>query len=203
MATARLLYLHGFASTPASDKALQLTAYCHRLGRGADCLVPAISAPAARTAQQLAQLVAAQTQPICLLGSSLGGLYALWLAERFKLPAILINPALEITPELERTIGPYPMWHTNPYTGETTWLSQADLAISHALVVTPTQADRYWLMTQMGDEVLDYRHAVARLPHAKHTIEKGGDHRFRGFKRHLPAMLAFADLHASVPKPPA
>ena len=52
-----------------------------------------------------------------------------------------------------------------------------------------TRPERYWLLAQTGDELLDYREAVALYAGAQQTIIEGGDHGFQNFEAHLPDLL--------------
>jgi predicted esterase YcpF (UPF0227 family) len=80
----------------------------------------------------------------------------------------------------------------NPYSGR-----RFTLDASHAeelARMAPLQIadpDRFWLLVQSGDEVLDYREAVQFYAGCKQTVEQGGNHQFTDFERHLPALLEF------------
>jgi len=50
------------------------------------------------------------------------------------------------------------------------------------------------LMVETGDEVLDYRQAVARYAGAQQYVIEGGDHGFGDFAEHLEVVFAFAGL---------
>jgi hypothetical protein len=50
---------------------------------------------------------------------------------------------------------------------------------------------RYLLLVETGDEVLDYRQAVARYAGAEQVVVEGGDHSLQSFPRHLPRILEF------------
>ena len=52
----------------------------------------------------------------------------------------------------------------------------------------------YLLMVETGDEVLDYRQAVARYAGAQQYVIEGGDHGFGDFADHLEVVFAFAGL---------
>ena len=54
-----------------------------------------------------------------------------------------------------------------------------------------SRPDRYFLLVQTGDEVLDYRQAVAFYAGAFQLIQGGGDHAFAGFEGQIPAILGF------------
>ena len=51
---------------------------------------------------------------LAFVGSSLGGFYATWLAERYDAKAVMINPSVRPFTDLERYLGP----QRNLYTGE-------------------------------------------------------------------------------------
>ena len=183
-----ILYLHGFTSGPQSFKARALHAHMARKGL-ADRLVCPQLPPSPRAAIGLAEsLIRPGTT---LVGSSLGGFYATWLAERHELRAVLVNPAVVAHLSLEQFIGR----QRNLYTGEEFDFTLADIADLRALdVPAPTQPERYWLLVQTGDELLDYRQAVARYAGAKQTVLTGGDHSFTRWNDYLDEIIAYAGL---------
>jgi hypothetical protein len=61
-----------------------------------------------------------------------------------------------------------------------------------------SRPDRYFLLVQTGDEVLDYRQAVGFYAGAWQFVQGGGDHAFTGFERQIPAILAFGGVRQSV-----
>ena len=99
-----------------------------------------------------------------------------------------MNPAVHAHTLLRAALGPQTNWHT----GEKWELTEAHLAELAALDVERiTRPERYLLLVQTGDEVLDYRDAVAYYTGATQIIEDGGDHGFAGFERHYQTSLDF------------
>jgi predicted esterase YcpF (UPF0227 family) len=136
------------------------------------------------------QIESLTTAPV-LIGSSLGGYYATWLAERHDLKAVLVNPAVLAPLTLERHLGP----QENLYTGDRFELTPAHLDELRAFETpTITRPERYWLLVETGDEVLDYRHAVAHYAGARQTVLPGGDHRFSRWDEYLDEIVQFAGL---------
>ena len=125
-----------------------------------------------------------------VVGSSLGGFYATWLAERHGARAVLINPAVRPCRDLAGYRGP----QHNPYTGEDYTLTDEHVVELAALRVERiTRAERYFLLVQTGDEVLDWHEAVAFYAGAYQSVQGGGDHAFADFASQLPAILRFVD----------
>jgi len=184
-----IVYLHGFNSSPASGKAKQLSEHMVHLGRQADYYCPALpNSPREAIALVEAELEQRRPQSVTLIGSSLGGSYATYLAEKHGWKAVLVNPAVHAHKLLRSALGPQTNWHT----GEKWVLTEAHLAELAALDVDAiTLPKRYLLLAQTGDEVLDYRDAVAYYAGATQIIEDGGDHGFAGFERHYPTILDF------------
>ena len=197
-----ILYLHGFTSGPQSRKVQVLAARMAERGCGDRLVCPQLLAsPAAAIAlvESILQKVdVTEGNPcgtgktaITLIGSSLGGYYATYLAEKFNLKAVLVNPAVVAAIELERYLGPQ-SWL---YTGEAFEFTRQHIDELRALEVTQlSDPARYWLLAEEGDETLDYRQAVARYAGAKHTVLPGGDHSFTRWDDFLDDILQFAGL---------
>jgi predicted esterase YcpF (UPF0227 family) len=188
-----ILYLHGFTSGPQSRKVQALAARLaqHGLEDRLICpQLPASPAAAIALAEDILQKVGAGGTAT-LVGSSLGGYYATYLAEKHGLKAVLVNPAVVAAIELERYLGP----QTWLYSGDAFNFTQQHIAELRALEV-PALADpsRYWLLVEEGDETLDYRQAVTRYAGAKQTVLPGGDHSFTRWDDWLDEILAFAGL---------
>lgn len=127
---------------------------------------------------------------ITLVGSSLGGFYATWLAEKHGCRAILIQPAVFPHIGLEQYLGK----QKNLYTGAEYELTRAHLNGWRDLWVEKVDSERYLLLLETGDEVLDYRDAVRKYEGARTVIREGGDHMLQSFPEHLPRMVTFAGL---------
>ena len=124
-----------------------------------------------------------------LIGSSLGGYYATWLAEHYAgLRVVLVNPAVRPYHLFNGFLGP----QKNIYTGERYELTGQHIEELTALEVAAITPDRYCLLTRMGDEVLDYRLAVGKYAGARQYVIPGGDHGFGDFENYLDTVLAFA-----------
>ncbi|MFC5302198.1 YqiA/YcfP family alpha/beta fold hydrolase [Azospira restricta] len=184
-----LLYLHGFRSSPQSWKARLLGAALAERGLADRFHCPALSHdPAVAIAQ--AEAILAEHPACTLLGSSLGGYYATWLAEKYGLPAVLINPAVVAPLSLEAYVGP----QTNLYSGEVFEFTAAHIATLRALEVPRITPERYWLLVEEGDELLDYRAAVSRYAGCRQTVLPGGDHSFTRFPDFVPQIIEFCGL---------
>jgi predicted esterase YcpF (UPF0227 family) len=185
-----LLYLHGFLSSPASDKAVAVRDWLaqHRPDIAFHC--PLLSPHPAQARDQIESLINARRgASTYLMGSSLGGFWATWAAERHDLRAVLINP-LTHGDILEPDYVDIPL--ANHHTGETCVLTAADAALLRAAEVARiSRPSNYLLFAQTGDATLDYRLAVAKYAGCRQIVEPGGSHGFDGFERHIPAAIDF------------
>ena len=152
-----IIYLHGFNSSPASAKARLLKAKLGTLGRSTEFFAPALPHTPAQAAVLLDALVA-RHPGAALVGSSLGGYYATWLAEKHGLKAVLLNPAVRPYDLLAPLVGRQKNFHT----GEEHDFTTQHVADLRALEVERVTPARYLLIVAKGDEVLDYRRAVER-----------------------------------------
>ena len=189
-----LVYLHGFNSSPASHKAQVLKTYLEARGRAAEYACPALPDTPAEAVGAIERTVSGcGPGTLTLVGSSLGGFYATWFAEKYDRRAVLINPAIRPDLGLAAYLGP----QRNLYTDEAFELTQAHLAGWRGLVVDPVDPERYLLLLETGDEVLDWRDAARKYEGARTVIRDGGDHTLQSFPEHLPRILAFAGIGAA------
>jgi predicted esterase YcpF (UPF0227 family) len=186
-----VLYIHGFNSSGQSHKARLTRERMAALGRVAEFACPDLDHRPRRAIAQLEALIReAGDMPMTLIGSSLGGYYATWLAEKHALRAALLNPALRPYERLREALGP----QRNLYTGEPYEFTPQHLAELAALEVSSITPERYLLLVTTGDEVLDYRMAVARYAGCRQLVIEGGDHGFSGYGDHLDAVLRFCGV---------
>jgi predicted esterase YcpF (UPF0227 family) len=183
-----IVYLHGFLSSPASRKACSLASYLERHSPGVKLVVPQLP-PGPNEAVHVIEHELEHRHDIALIGSSLGAYYATYFAERHGLRAALINPAVRPYELLASFPGP----QKNLYTGEEFTVTREHLEQLRGLDVTRITPERYLLLLETGDEILDYREAVAKYRGAQHVVIEGGDHSFRSFEAHLPRILEFAN----------
>ena len=193
-----LVYLHGFNSSPASHKAQAMKSYLQNRGMGhlyACPELPDTPREAIRTIEAVVEKNSAGRDPgsITFLGSSLGGFYATYLAEKLGCRAVLINPAITPHIGLEAYLGTQKNLHTGmPYE-----LTRAHLDGWRDLVVERIDPERYFLLLETGDEVLDWRQAARKYEGARAAIRDGGDHSLQSFPEHIERILAFAGMSSS------
>ena len=185
-----LIYVHGFNSSALSFKAGLLRKRMAELGRSEEFACPELPHRPLQAIEVLEALIAEQESPVALIGSSLGGYYATWLAEHRELPAVLVNPALRPYDLLAGSIGP----QTNLYTGEKYELTEQHVAELRELELDAITPERYLLIVTTGDEVLDYREAVERYRGCEQLVIEGGDHGFGEFGRCADRALHFAGI---------
>lgn len=183
----RLVYLHGFNSSPRSHKATLLEHAVAERGLAEHYACPALPPLAGEALACIEPLLGRDT---CLVGSSLGGFYATWLAEKHGLRAVLLNPAIEPHVGLRLLLGP----QKNLYTDEEYVLTEKHLQEWQALYLPRITPSRYLLIVETGDEVLDYRKATERYAGCQQLVVEGGDHSLRSFPEHLREILRFARL---------
>jgi predicted esterase YcpF (UPF0227 family) len=192
------VYLHGFNSSPQSFKVRVLRERLTALGRGAELIAPELSHwPEQAIASVERALSTCDPGTTTLIGSSLGGYYATWLAERHGLRAVLVNPAVRPYELLGDLLGT----QTNLYTGATYELTATHVEQLRALEVEEiTHPERYLLLIAMADEVLDARVALHKYRAAQQIIDPAGNHGFSDFARHLDAILDFGAGTLGVPR---
>jgi predicted esterase YcpF (UPF0227 family) len=190
----KILYLHGFRSSPLSMKGRLLGERMAQLGRAADYLAPQLPAsPKLALEQAMALVAGVPANELAIIGSSLGGYYATWMAEQLGCRAALLNPAVTPLQSLERYVGMTTMFHSGePFEFKRDYIAELkDLAVPAI-----TRPERYYLMAATGDEVLDWRAMVAHYPGARQHVIDGSDHGIAEFADYVDEVLAFCGIGA-------
>jgi predicted esterase YcpF (UPF0227 family) len=190
MSSPHLLYLHGFRSSPKSFKARVVHQRMAQLGRAQQLICPQLPA-SPKAAMELVLTLAerhAAHGDLAIVGSSLGGFYATWLAERFGCRAVLINPAVDPLANLEKHVGVTTAWHSDElFEFKREYIDElADLKVAQI-----SRPERYFLLAATGDEVLDYRDMVAHYAGARQHVIEGSDHAVSEFEQYVDEVLDF------------
>jgi uncharacterized protein len=201
IARAHVLYLHGFRSSPRSFKARMVGEKMRSLGRAGELICPQLPASPALAMELALRLVepliaANPAEPLAIIGSSLGGYYATWLAERLGCRAVLLNPAVHPLKNLEQHVGVSTAYHSDePFEFKSEYIDELRALAVGAI----TRPQRYFLVAATGDEVLDYRDMLAHYPGARQHVIDGGDHALSDFAQYVDEVLAFCMPDAALP----
>jgi len=212
----RLIYIHGFISSPQSAKARLLLKAMSEVGREHEYATPQLPLDPEQAIKQLEAFIEANQQQntpkIGLVGSSLGGYYAIWLANKYNLKAILVNPSVRPYDSLKAYLGEI----ENIYTGEKYIFEENHIEVLKSYEVKAlNKPENFYLMVQTGDEVLDYRQALEKfnlsdtgvivesedsvdsgggVESIKYEVQKGGSHGFDKFENKVPEILQFLGI---------
>ncbi len=192
-----ILYIHGFNSSPLSIKAEQTRQYLANNFPDVGYYCPQLATTPSEAIEQLSKIIE-QSEVDCqwyLIGSSLGGYFSNFLAEKFHCLAVLVNPAIRPYELLHDYIGE----QMNPYTEEVYQVTEDHIQQLKVLEQTAPemysqQKNNYLVMVQTGDEVLNYQQAVEKYQHCRLIVQNGGDHSFIDFDKCLPAISDFFQL---------
>ena len=187
-----ILYLHGFRSSPKSFKAQLLAARLAALGRAQEWRCPMLPvSPLEAVALVEAQMAGLPPEDVTVIGSSLGGYFATYLAEQHGWRAVLLNPAVLPQRDLSAYLGEQPLWHG----GGSIVVEPRHLDELRSLAVASiTRPERYYLIAATGDEVLDYREMLAHYPGVETKLITGSDHAISEFADYVDEVLAFCGV---------
>ncbi len=181
-----IIYIHGFGSSGRGSKITKFREYYNK--KGIKLIAPSLSYVPELAIDTLEQLIKNCENPK-LIGSSLGGFYAIYLANKYNLKAVLINPAVKATKTLLKYVEQGEM-ATNYYD-----LSRFEFNLKHLNMLKEYVVDnpnaKYLLILQKGDEVLNYQDALNLLPNAELILEDGGNHSFEGIERYFKEIDKF------------
>jgi predicted esterase YcpF (UPF0227 family) len=174
-----IIYIHGFGSSGYGGKSTLLREYFKSVGK--DFIAPSLSYIPDLAITTLEELIESYDAKVTLIGSSLGGYYSIYLAQKYNLKAVLINPSIKPFVTLEKCLGYAPSFYDD---SSFEWKESHIEMLKKYDVATLTQ-ENFLLLLQKGDETLDYREATDKFTDAKLILEEGGSHSFDGTERHF------------------
>lgn len=186
-----ILYLHGFRSSPDSAKANLLAQAVAKTPRADEWVCPQLPAsPSEAIKLCLDRVVQQAVAPhnITVIGSSLGGYYAGYLAHVLGCRAVLLNPVIYAARDLATQVGTHRQYHTEaPFVFLPEYIDElAQLAFPQ-----PGFTNRLFLMACTGDEVLDWQEMAWWYSGCRSRIINGSDHGISDFARWLPEVMHF------------
>lgn len=182
------LFIHGFGSSGRSGKVDQIRAIL-----GGEVPAPSLTH---RPEADLAMLSALMAErPVStLVGSSLGGFYALLLAQRFGASAVLVNPSLHPDETTRRYLG----MNRNFDTGEAFEGTDREVDELRAMCATSRAAldpatsrvdwSRVLVLLGAQDDVIDPQTTAREIERARVVVDAAQDHGFVDLMPHADAI---------------
>lgn len=183
-----IVYIHGFLSSSLSVKAQLTQHWLAAQGREQAWVCPDLPPYPLEAMQILESIVQDAKEPPHLIGSSLGGFYATVLVARFRLKAVVVNPAVHPGLILRPAVGLIKSF----YGDQQYEFTQAHLQELHALdLPAPLYPEQILFMQERGDEVLDWQEGLAYYRACHQLVFAGGNHSFSRYSAVLDLMDHF------------
>lgn len=182
-----IIYLHGFLSSPASLKGWVFGEKAR--ARGLTYKAPDLNVTDPRCLPFLLDdlLRGESAESVAVIGSSLGGFYAAWLAGRRPVRTLLINPAVRPWLFVEKYLG-----EQKTADGRTLLIrpdfAQSLEAMRPGAFASPQQV---LVTVTTGDEVLDWHEALRVYPASPQYVIEGSDHAVSDIDRYADALTDF------------
>ncbi len=189
-AVTHLLYLHGFRSSPNSFKARMLAQWVSTHRPEITWVCPQLPASPQQAIAMALSLTEGWPQATsAMVGSSLGGFYAQWLARTLGMRSVLLNPAVHPARDLASQIGTHPAWH-DPSEQVHFQSEFVDELMQLKAGLPPARKDSLAIIAK-GDEVLDWREMRQACQHGQVVLLEGSDHGISDFESHLRQVISF------------
>ena len=188
----KILYLHGFASSADSTKAKVIESFVKKNTSSTKILIPDLDNNIKNAYQQIKEIIKTES-PSSIVGSSLGGFFGTYFAEKFDLLCVNINPAI---PPID--MSEYLGENQNYSTGEKFVIDQDQLnwlGEMNKKIKVLKKHDNFMTLVQSGDEVLGYKLAIKYFSGSQLHVTYGGNHSFEDFESHIIKIQNFLNMH--------
>ena len=186
-----IIYIHGFLCTNNPPRVAALQQFVDE--RKLDIVVqsPQLPGKPKQAVEQLEQLIEAEcgnVESVALIGHSLGAYFAAYLATKYHLRAVLLNPVIHGYQIMCEYIGQC----YSPHFDERVEIDVDDIEYLVTLDGQPeANKQSVLVLQQLGDEILDPLAVLSYFHDYSLLVEKGGNHDFVGFERHFETAIHF------------
>ena len=184
----RIIYLHGFNSSAESKKSKILDSYLEK-EKLINLESPNLNNSPKKAISQIEKIIRESSSRVCLIGSSLGGLYATFVADKYNLKSVTINPVVtNHISGMRDLVGSHKNFHSEEEY-EFTLKDYFDLQkLGLEKLKKPLN---HFCLIKMSDEVLDHNITFAFFSKSYVLSEKGGNHSYDDFFAKIPLILDY------------
>ena len=184
----KIIYLHGFNSSAESKKSKILESFL----KGEELISfesPNLDTSPSEAISQIEKIIKESSNRVCLVGSSLGGLYATYVADKYDLRSVTINPVVRNhISGMKDLVGSHKNYHTDKEY-EFTMMDYLDLQeLGLKQLKKPLN---HFCLIKMSDEVLDHNKTFSYFSKSYLLSEKGGNHSYDDFFEKIPLILDY------------
>ena len=184
----KIIYLHGFNSSAESKKSKILDSYL----KGEKLInleSPNLYTSPSRAISQIEKIIKEYSNKVCLVGSSLGGLYATFVADKYDLKSVTINPVVRNhISGMKDLVGSHKNFHTDE---EYEFTMKDYLDLQKLGLKELKNPLNHLCLIKMSDEVLDHNKTLAYFSKSYVLSEKGGSHSYDDFVEKIPLILEY------------
>jgi len=182
----KIIYLHGFNSSAESKKSKILESFL----KGEELISfesPNLDTSPSEAISQIEKIIKESSNRVCLVGSSLGGLYATYVADKYNLRSVTINPVVRNhISAMKDLVGSHKNYHTDE---EYEFTKQDYLDLQKLGLEELKNPLNHLCLIKMSDEVLDHNKTFAYFSKSYVLSEKGGNHSYDDFYEKIPFIL--------------
>lgn len=191
--TKAILYLHGFQSSPFSFKAQLISRAVENAGDSFCYFCPQLPLSPDKSIEIASDTIRGYpAESLVIIGSSLGGYYANWLAEQYRCKAILLNPIID--PWRIKILDDLPDRSDLRVREWLDFREKYQLELEAVRVTSITDPERYLLFAAKGDELLDWHLMQSHYQAANQIIIEGSDHGLSDLAQYLERVLLFCGI---------
>ncbi|MBS7404736.1 MAG: esterase [Oxalobacter sp.] len=191
--TGVIVYLHGFKSSPHSFKAQLIAQTLEQNGGDWRYICPQLQLSPQESVDLVSNAIRdCQRDRLTIIGSSLGGYYAHWLAEQHACKAVLLNPVID--PWQIKILDDIPDRSDLRVCEWLDFRERYEGELKAIRVKNITNPSRYLLLAAKGDELLDWCLMQSHYHGAHQVIVDGGDHGLSDFGLYLEKVLSFCGI---------
>ena len=184
----KIIYLHGFNSSAKSKKSKILDSYLKE-EKLINLESPNLNSSPSRAISQVEKIIKESSSKVCVLGSSLGGLYATFIADKYNLKSVTINPVVRNhISGMKDIVGSHKNFHTNE---EYEFTTKDYLDLQLLGLKELKKPLNHLCFIKMSDEVLDHNKTLAYFSKSYVLSEKGGNHSYDDFFEKIPLILDY------------